>query len=85
MDRVAFAIPRVGVRVPWRADCFVQALAAERWLRREGIATDLFLGVRKDPAAGIQFHAWLKHGDRVVTGGDLTGFVPLERDAGAQD
>src|SRR4249919_3963164 len=25
--RVAFAVPRVAVRVPWRADCLVQALA----------------------------------------------------------
>ena len=30
VEQVAFAIPRVAKRVPWRADCLVQALAGER-------------------------------------------------------
>ena len=29
VDRVAFSVPRVADRVPWRADCLVQALAAQ--------------------------------------------------------
>lgn len=77
VDRVAYAIPRMGARVPWRADCFVQALAAQRWLKRRKIATTMYLGVRRD-AQGTHFHAWLKHGNKIVTGGDIAAFVPLE-------
>jgi hypothetical protein len=75
--RVAFVIPRVAARVPWRADCFVQALAAQSWLARSGVPSDLYIGVRRDRAPGLEAHAWLRHGDRIVTGGDVSGFVPL--------
>lgn len=48
VNRVAFATPRMGAHVPWRSDCFVQALAAQSWLRRKGIAAALYIGVRKE-------------------------------------
>ncbi len=80
VDEVAFAIPRVAVRLPWRADCLVQALAAERWLRRSGIAATLVIGVDKDGAAALDAHAWLQAGDRIVTGGDVARFAPLSPD-----
>jgi len=76
--RVAWVIPRVAARVPWRADCLVQATAARRWLARHDIATDLWIGTRKD-RQGFEAHAWLCHGETVVTGGDVSGFVPLIR------
>jgi hypothetical protein len=65
--------------MPWRADCIIQALAAERWLRRRGIPSALFFGVPKEPRKEFVAHAWLKAGERVVTGGDITGFVPFRR------
>ncbi|TNC46858.1 lasso peptide biosynthesis B2 protein [Rubellimicrobium rubrum] len=77
VDRVAFAVPRVAGHVPWRADCFVQALAAQSWLARTGVPSDILIGVRQDRAPGFEAHAWLRHGDRIVTGGDVSGFVPL--------
>ncbi len=49
--------------------CLVQALAARRMARRRGVATTLFLGVGRDDAGKLVFHAWLRYGDRVVTGG----------------
>lgn len=76
-ERVAFAIPRVANRLPWRADCLVQALAAQRWLARRGVKTRLFVGVRKPSPAGIEPHAWLVAGDRVVTGGSIDDYSPL--------
>lgn len=75
VELVAFAVPRIAARAPWRADCLVQALAARRWLERAGVATELCIGVRKE--TGFEAHAWLKVGDAVVTGGDIGGFVPL--------
>ena len=77
VDRVAFVIPRVAARLPWRADCLVQAMAAQRWLGRYGIATTLTLGVPKDKMPTFAAHAWLSAGDRIVTGGDVSGYVPL--------
>lgn len=76
-QRVANAIARAGSRVPWRSDCLVQALAARRWLAREGLRSDLFVGVRGTTSNAVEAHAWLKCGDRVVTGGDVSGFTPL--------
>lgn len=75
--RVAFAVPRVGPRLPWRADCLVQALAAQRWLRQNGISTDLYIGVRNENPVGFEAHAWLMFDDTVITGGDVEGYSPL--------
>lgn len=79
VERVAFAIPRVAARLPWRADCLVQALAAQRWLHHHGVASTLTLGVLRAKPADFEAHAWLAAGDRIVTGGDVSGYVPLER------
>jgi hypothetical protein len=68
----------MAARVPWRSDCLVQATAAQRWLDRHQIPTQLHIGVRKDHAAGFEAHAWLCHGALIVTGGDISGFVPLK-------
>ena len=75
--RVAFAIPRVAVRLPWRADCWIQAMAAQRWLRSKGIASQLTIGTRKDLHGAFQAHAWLTCNGAIITGGDSSGYVPL--------
>lgn len=77
VNRVAYVIPRVAARLPWRADCLVQALAAERWLNQAGIATRLNLGVPRNKRPVFEAHAWLTAGDRVVTGGDIAGYMPF--------
>lgn len=79
VERVAYAIPRVAVRVPWRADCLVQAIAARRWLASSGIASTIHYGVPRHKAERFEAHAWLTVGERLVTGGDISGFLPLER------
>ena len=77
VDRVAYAIPRAGRRVPWRADCLVQALAAQHWLGRRGVATTLVIGVDKPSATDFEAHAWLMAADRVVTGGQVARYHPI--------
>lgn len=77
IDRMGFAIPRLGVRVPWRADCLVQALAAQRWLASAGIGSMLCLGVRRDVGAAFEAHAWLRVDEQVVVGGDIADFTLL--------
>ena len=75
--RVSFAIPRVAARLPWRADCWIQAMAAQRWLRSKGIVSQLTIGTRKDPLGTFQAHAWLHCNGAIITGGDISGYVPL--------
>lgn len=77
VDQVAFAIPRIAQRLPWRADCLVQALAGERWLRRRGVTAQIIIGVNKDGLAPLDAHAWLEAGGRIVTGGDIAAYSPL--------
>ena len=76
VERVAYVLPRMAARVPWRSDCLVQALAARRWLARAGVASDVCVGVRKDEQ-GFQAHAWLRVGERIVTGGDISSYAEL--------
>lgn len=76
VQRVAYFIPRVASRLPWRSDCLVQALAAQWWLQRQGITTKLELGVKREKDVFLS-HAWLMCGQTVVTGGNLSGFSPL--------
>lgn len=71
VDRLRWALGCVAARVPWRADCLVQVLAAERILTRWGHAPKFYLGVDKDPAVAFSAHAWLQIGDSVVTGGPV--------------
>lgn len=74
VDRIAYVVPRIAARLPWRADCLVQALAAKRWLESRGISSRIYLGVNENQFDGIEFeaHAWLSAGGHIVTGGDIS-------------
>jgi hypothetical protein len=76
-NAVARAMPWVVRRVPWRADCLVQALAGQRMLRRRGIASRIVVGTARHTDGRLDAHAWLVWGDRVVLGGDIARFEPL--------
>lgn len=76
IDRVAYAIPRAAARVPWRSTCLVQALAAKHWLARLGIGSQIKLGVRSS-TGGLDAHAWLEAGRRVVIGGEAGDYQPF--------
>jgi hypothetical protein len=83
VEAATFVVPRVAHRLPWRSDCLVQALAARRWLGAAGIATRLMLGARKSPSGLLEAHAWLTVAGAadgvVVTGGDISSYVPFAR------
>jgi hypothetical protein len=74
---VAWAIAAVAPRVPWRADCLPQALAADRWLRRHGVVPDFYLGVIKPKHGALEAHAWLSCNGRPITGGTGAAFTSL--------
>ena len=67
-NRVAAAIHMVSRHTPWKSNCFAQALAGHVMLRRRHAANTLYLGVYKN-AHEFAAHAWIRHGDIIVTGG----------------
>ena len=75
--RVTWAIPRAARFVPWRADCLVQAKAAQNWFKQHGIQSEIQLGARKLPDGQMDAHAWLVCEGEIVTGGDITSFEPF--------
>lgn len=78
VQRVSWAVPVAAAWVPWRSDCFIQAMAARRWISRKGLSTELKIGVCNDPIVGFEAHAWLISEGQVVTGGDVSRFVVHE-------
>lgn len=69
LERLSWALAVAARHVPWRSDCLVQAIAADRRLRRRRLKPDFFLGVAKDEAGSFRAHAWQRCGGVTVTGG----------------
>lgn len=67
---ISWAVQAAARHVPLGFVCLPQAVAAQRMLRRRGIASTLYLGVAPDRAKreAITAHAWLRAGDKIVTG-----------------
>lgn len=79
LERIAFVIPRVAARMPFRSDCLVQALAGQRWLAAAGIGCQIEIGVDNNSDDGFLAHAWLIHEDVIVTGGEVSRYRSLLR------
>jgi hypothetical protein len=56
-----------GRRLPWRAKCFEQGLAASWMLRRRKLGYSLHYGAANRPR-GIDAHVWVTSGDQPVVG-----------------
>jgi Transglutaminase-like superfamily len=72
--RIGYVLPRISARLPWRSDCLVQAIAAQNWLAAKGLVSDIRIGVERPETTGFAAHAWLVHGEQVVTGGDIARY-----------
>ena len=70
LQRISFAIRAAANNVPWRSDCFPQAIAARAMLKRGDYASTIHLGVEKAGEGELAAHAWLTCGETVVTGGE---------------
>ena len=64
LNRVSWAVKAVGRRVPWRSECFEQALTACAMLRRRGGSGAVYFGVLKSGDGELAAHAWVKCGGR---------------------
>lgn len=67
---VSWAVQATARHVPLRFVCLPQAIAAKWMLRRRGLPSTLYLGVTPDKKSPelLSAHAWLRVGDKVVTG-----------------
>jgi hypothetical protein len=77
VERLSWAIAVAAQHVPWRSDCLIRVIAADRWLRRHSLRPDFYLGVTKDEQGVLAAHAWVRYGDLTVTGGRYDQFSTL--------
>jgi len=75
--RIAYALPRISARLPWRSDCLIQAIAAQNWLAAHRLASELRIGVARPDDGPFGAHAWLVQDDMIVTGGDIARYELL--------
>ncbi len=61
-----------------RGQCLHRSLVLHRWLRREGLPSELRIGVRKE-GRELKAHAWVELGGQVVTDppAAIAAFMPL--------
>lgn len=68
--RVKWAVAGISARTPWTANCLPQALTARSMLRRRGLDSTLYIGAAFTSSRdALRAHAWLRCGDRPITGG----------------
>ncbi len=68
--RLGKIIKLAAPHTPWKSNCLAQAIAGKIMLTRRHIPSTLYIGVTKDKdhSADLSAHAWLRCGDRMVTG-----------------
>jgi len=70
--RIGWSVQTAARYTPWKSTCLVQVLAAQRMLMQKGIAGCFYIGTVTGPpdrtAHSLAAHAWLKCGNRFVTG-----------------
>ena len=67
--RISWCVNQVCSKTSWESKCLVRALTAQTLLRKKGIKTTLYLGCRLDEGKMVA-HAWLRCGEKYVTGGN---------------
>jgi len=83
LARIAYVIPRLSDRLPWRSDCLIQSIAGQNWLSSFGAYGEIQIGVENPKDGKFGAHAWLLHGDTVVTGGDIAQYDLILSDSRA--
>lgn len=79
IKRIAWSVNIVSKYVPWESKCFVQALTAQRLLKRRKIDNTLYLGLNTH-SNKMEAHAWLRCGQILVTGGNnKNGFTQVAK------
>ena len=66
--RISWAVGAAERHAPIDLVCLPQAMAAKWMLRRRRLPSTLYLGLRGGEKAGLTAHAWLRVGDKILTG-----------------
>lgn len=74
--KVSFIINKVAPLTPWKSECLVQSMTAQRMMKKRGYSTQLYLGVTKS-SNSLLAHSWLRYGDFYITGGNGSNFTIL--------
>ncbi|WP_021166562.1 hypothetical protein SOV_07580 [Sporomusa ovata DSM 2662] len=69
INRVGWAIQIASRYTPWESKCLVQAITGKILLRHRRLHNTMYLGVAKDGGDQMIAHAWLRAGNKLVTGG----------------
>ena len=86
VGKVVRTVRSVARRVPFKAVCLPQAMAGQWMLRRRGVASRLWFGVRRSAGGcstntvehGLEYHAWLTvDGECVLGGGEVETYAAL--------
>jgi hypothetical protein len=67
-SRIAWAVQAVTRNAPLGFVCLPQAIAAKWMLRRRRVPSTLYLGLQRKDEFDLTAHAWLRVGDRILTG-----------------
>ncbi|SDF15696.1 hypothetical protein SPACI_011840 [Sporomusa acidovorans DSM 3132] len=72
INQVGWAILAVSRHTPFESKCLVQAITGKILLRRRHLKNTMYLGVAKNLENQMMAHAWLRSGNVIVTGGDIS-------------
>jgi hypothetical protein len=61
-------IQRLKRKLPWKVKCFEEAIAVKKVLEKYQVKSTIYLGVSKDKNSKLIAHAWLKIGEKFITG-----------------
>ena len=75
--RIGRLVQVAATRVPWRADCYPQALTARLLLRAARVPHRTTFGVRRDDHGALRAHVWVSAGGVTVTGGSTRAWAEV--------
>ncbi len=65
--RISWAVRAAAGKTPWDSKCLVQVMTAKRMLKKRGIESTVYLGIRKKDGKDMAAHAWIRSGDIFLT------------------
>ncbi len=66
--RIGWAVQAIAQYAPVDFVCLPQAMAAKWMLRRRKLPSTLYLGLQREEKIRLTAHAWLRAGDKIITG-----------------
>ena len=76
-DKVIWAIEATGRRLRGLSTCLVRAVVVEMRLGSAERPLRFEIGVKRGSDGALQSHAWVREGDRVLTGGPVDDLLPM--------